>query len=320
MGCSRTASVSLLLLLSWAQISLIVPSENGFTPILNVGSPQGFVYGTDFESVTRLDAHALNMGIPNWFEFQGDGGASMWMEGLDRMTPGVTCHSGSRCVGMELTDISKSRRNEFDIPHLENLVGDELFVSVWQYLPADWRLHCTSCADWNWYSNVVPFQTGAPDWQPYLAIQISQPDITKDIFNLNFDYRGITGKLSTLRTLRETSDFPLPRGRWFNVQYYVYRHPTNGVLKVWIDGTLLFDANNISTKDPSTIDWLTTVGKIYYDMHDTFSPYRIWVDDLEIYNTQPAISSFPWESILMGVILGLTTLAAMRRRRKAVPS
>ena len=59
------------------------------------------------------------MGIDNWFEFQGDGGATMWMEGLDRKTPNINCHSGTRCVGMELTDITKSRRNEFDIITLE---------------------------------------------------------------------------------------------------------------------------------------------------------------------------------------------------------
>lgn len=33
------------------------------------------VYSTDFENVTKKDANRFNMGIDNWFEFQGDGGA-----------------------------------------------------------------------------------------------------------------------------------------------------------------------------------------------------------------------------------------------------
>jgi hypothetical protein len=251
--------------------------------------------------------------IDNWFEFGGDGGASIWMEGLDWTTPGVTCHSGSRCVGMELTDIAKSRRNEFNIHGLENLVGNELYVSVWLYLPANWQLHQTTGN--NWYEIVNPFFTDAPSYLPYSAIEIYQPDIAKKTFNLDFQ----AGTGSTEVRLDAISNWSLPRGRWFNVQYYVFRDPTNGIVRVWVDGTLLFDANNIATKNPSIAKWFTTVGKIYYDTHDTFSPYQIWVDDLTIYGTSP-IPGFPWESTLAGVIIGLGVLAVMRRRRNLASS
>ena len=311
MGYSRTASLSLLLFLSWAQIFLIIPSENGSIPTFNAGSPSGLVYRTDFENVTKQDAHRLNMGISNWFEFGGDGGAAMWMEGLDRQTTGITCHSGSRCVGMELTDITNSRRSEFDL--YPTIAGNEYFVSVWLYLPADWRLHTPN----NWYELANPSFTNGPTFRPYSAIHISQPDITKDVFNLDLDDRG-TGNV--LRNYAHVSNFALPRGRWFNLQYYVLLHPTNGTVKVWIDGALLFDINNLSTKSPSVAEWSTSIAKIYYDTSDTFSPYRIWVDDLEIYNAQPAIPGFAWESILVGVIMGLGALAVMRRRRNLASS
>lgn len=322
MGCtvqvdySRAACMSLLLLLSWGQISRVIPSENGSIPTCNAGSTP--VYRTDFENVTREDAHRLNMTIDNSFEFEGDGGAAVWMEGLDRKTPGITCHSGGRCVGMELTDITKSRRNEFNIRDLENLVGNELFVSAWLYLPADWRLHIPGI-DWNWYQIANPYFTGPP-YLPYFSLDIVQHDITKGVFTLNFDSRDIKNNLVTLRS---TPNFPLPRGQWFNLQYYVLRDATNGKLKVWINGVLLLDASGISTMNPSVTEWYTTPAKIYYEESDTFSPYRIWVDDLETYNTQPvpsAILGFTLESILVGVIVGLTTLAIVRRRRKLASS
>lgn len=45
------------------------------------------------------------------------------MQGLDKETPNIHCYSGNRCVGMELTDIAKSRRNRLSIAHLKDLVG-----------------------------------------------------------------------------------------------------------------------------------------------------------------------------------------------------
>ena len=206
----------------------------------------------------------------------------MWMEGLDRITPGVASHSGSRCVGMELIDITKSRRNEFVISHLDQnpLVDDELFISVWLYLPADWRLHLK---EWNWYEIANPFNTGEPNFLPYSSIHIHQPNNLSDTFNLAFEITNGSGKI----TLKEIPKYSLPRGRWFNLQYYILCHETNGIMRIWIDGELLFDGNNIPTKNPSVAEWFTVIAKIYYEKSDTFSPYQIWVDDLEIWSANP---------------------------------
>jgi hypothetical protein len=275
------------------------------------------VYSTDFENVTVLDANRLNLGIDARFYFEGEGGASMWMEGLDRKTPGFTCHSGTRCLGMELTNITKSRRNEFNIMHLENLVGDELFISVWLYLPAGWKLQPPNG---DWYEIVNPYCTDVPSNLPCTAIQIFQTSPTPT-FDMDLMQRDTSDNLTHLQNV---ANYPLPLGRWFNVQYYVYRNISNGAIKVWIDGALLYNVTGISTKNPSIAQWFTTPAKIYYGKSDTFSPYRMWVDDLEIYNTlppattslAPPIPGFTWESILVGVIMGLGVLAVTRGRRK----
>ena len=243
------------------------------------------VYSTDFEGVTKRDANQLNMGIENWFEFGGDGGASMWMEGLERKTPGITCHSGSRCVGMELTDITKSRRNQFDVLPV---VGFGYSVSVWLYLPPDWQLHLSR----NWYQIVNPYFTGPPEYLPYSAIDIVQ-NTTSPVFDLSINYRDLTG---AQHMWDHYANFSLPRGRWFQVQYYVLRSSTDGILRVWFDGTLVTSRSGLQTKGPIE-DWFTVPAKIYYDTNDRFSPYRIWVDDLEIYNTEPqAVTTTPTSS------------------------
>jgi hypothetical protein len=242
-------------------------------------APTAPVYSTDFEDVTMRDANHLNMGIDNSFEFGGAGGATMWLEGLDRKTPGVNCHSGSRCVGMELTDITKSRRNEFEILNLQNLgITNEYFVSVWLYLPADWRLH--SPVE-NWYEIVNPYFSGPPTYLPYSAITIGQ-ETTAQVFDLRTDYRDLSGAMHTWDTY---TNFSLPRGRWFQVQYYVRRSSTDGILRIWFDGALVTNRSGLLTKGPNE-DWFTTPAKIYYGTNDTFSPYQIWVDDLQIYKAE----------------------------------
>jgi hypothetical protein len=79
-------------------------------PCLAEANRTTLVYSTDFEDVAKSDAHHLHMGIDASFGFQGDGGATMWMEGLDRVTPNMHCHSGTRCLGMDLLSITKSTK------------------------------------------------------------------------------------------------------------------------------------------------------------------------------------------------------------------
>jgi hypothetical protein len=251
------------------------------------GGPTILVFGTDFEGVTKKDVDRLNMGIDNYFDFGGSGGASMWMEGLDRRTPNVNCHSGSRCVGMELVDIKQSRRNEFNIYGLQR---DELFVSEWLLLPSGWKLHTSNA----WYLLAAPFGTEGLPYLPYAAIHIGQSDPNVEDFFLTLEIKDINGVNHNYGVIWH---YPLPRGRWFNLQYHVYRHLTNGFVKVWIDGQLLFDAENVTTKHPTIPEWYMSVARIYYDTSDIFSPYRILVDDLKIYNTEPqAVTTTPTSS------------------------
>jgi len=152
-------------------------------------------------------------------------------------------------------------------------------------LPTDWQLHLPSgyTGGRNWYEIADPFFTVGPTYRPYSPLTVYQKDSTVQVFSLAFEYRDTS---NVIRTLKEIPNYPLPRGRWFNLQYYVYRHETNGIIKVWIDGALLWEGTNISTRNSSIVEWKTVPAKIYYDTNDGFSPYRIWVDDLQMYEGQ----------------------------------
>ncbi|MGA2462593.1 MAG: hypothetical protein ABSF82_14340 [Candidatus Bathyarchaeia archaeon] len=265
---------------------------------VNAGPPSP-IYRTDFENVTLKypephNDNGLNMGIPNslvYGNYVQPGGATAWMEGLDKKTPGFTCHSGTRCLGMELFDASKSRRDEFNIDGLKELVGDEMFLSVWLYLPADWQTHGVGSPNgWNSFEFFNPFWTAqSPYTRPYSAVDVCQA--TSPSPSIPFVVAVTWNDLNDVQhPLGAYQNFPLPRGRWFQAQYYVLRDPTNGILKIWIDGTLVLDKSGLQTKATSSPEeWFTTPAKIYYNtQYDTFSPYQIWVDDLEISNTLPS--------------------------------
>jgi hypothetical protein len=241
-------------------------------------------YATDFENIVKVDPHTLSLSISHRFNLGSDNSsASMWVEGLDRNS-GITPHSGIRCIGMEITSIVSDMRNEFNIVGLDSLVGSKLFVSVWLYLPANWSLQASGL---NWYSLADPMFEYGPTYLPYWAIQICNPPS----FNLAVDTRGLDGKMVSIAStnlgsvVRDPPAYPLPRGRWFNLEYYVLRSSARGVadgaVKVWIDGRVVCDLLGVVTSGGA--DWFTTPAKIYGLLVQAGMPYKLWVDDLAIY-------------------------------------
>lgn len=241
------------------------------------------IFHTDFENITKTDDHHLSIPIDHNFYFQGEGGASMWMEGLDR-TGGPTPHSGSRCVGMELFDIDLSKRNEFDIEDLYTTVGDEIFVSAWLYFESNLTLLFPEMTWGNYFEFVSLFkECNKPHYRPYLCISLCQfPDYAPQQFDLEVRGRHLDG---TQYTLDRIHNFSIPLGRWFNVKFYLSRHKTDGVETIWIDDVLISNRTGIVTK--VLIDnYLIQVGKIYHSFDD-HTHRKIWIDDLEIYKGTP---------------------------------
>jgi len=237
-----------------------------------MGPVQGgeLVYIDDFEGARKLSEVQLNLGIPHGFAFEGEGGARMWVEDS-------FAHSGVQCIGMELFDISRSRRNEFNVDHLETLTGDEYSVTVWLFFPTDFSLNVPDI-DWNWMECLVLSEdANPPEYLPILRLQLFQPDITRQNFSISIDLLDVDG---VQHVLDYVNDFPLPLGEWFNVHYSVNRDSTQSNAKVWMNGLLLFDVYDVPIREVDS--FYTTIAKIYHHNDDVF-PHRIWVDDLRIY-------------------------------------
>jgi len=179
-------------------------------------------------------------------------------------------HSGSRSIRLELNNTQGSRRNEFNLNELQDLVGDEMSLSVWMRLEPNLSFQST-----NWFEFFVLYEeVNPPNYYPYFRLHLIGQSAP---FDLRLGGRNLQG---TNYDLDVKSNFDIPLGRWFNMHYYLKRDHTNGAAKVWIDGKLVFDESGINTKENSR--YYNTIGKLYYGTGEN-KLHKMWIDDLAVY-------------------------------------
>ena len=190
-------------------------------------------------------------------------------------------HSGTDSLHLAVPDVSRNRRAEWAVRDMEALVGARHYtVESWMYVPADWDFNVEGI-DWNWYMFAQFYTPETPQpggaYAPYTSFLVQQPDITTPVFrahiggrnsdNVNADYVVYEG-------------FPLPRGRWFEVRYYIdLRTEDAGTARLWVDGIEVGEATGLDTPRG---DWYSTVAKVYHH-EDEPERHDLWFDDLTIY-------------------------------------
>ncbi len=264
----------------WAENSTEQAALTGvrYRLILNTGE-QNQVFSTNFETETKISSNELSWALPHWVDLSNY--ASFGVEGRDKNTVGAPApHSGLYSILLDVPATSDStKRAEIDLNSMESLVADELFVSVWIYLPSDWAL-----TSGGWWELADPYMTQndpTSHYWPYMALQI---------WESGGSYQLILKRLAE----NGAASYPVPAqtwtpivGQWFNLKYYVYRNLTNGRVKVWINNVLKFDVSGFPTKHSTFTGWMTNPTKAYYNENDD-TLHRMWVDDLQIFNSDMA--------------------------------
>jgi hypothetical protein len=229
------------------------------------------------------------------------------------------------------TDPSQAARAEFSASNMQRKVGNEQYVSVWYYLPANWTITQT------WYSIADPMQcVDSTNYAPYIEIWITQP--THSTFRVqvggrqpeyeDYPYPGYeclyVNRDGSIAQKTFTED-QFPRGRWFNVQWWIRRSPNPGesFIKLWFDGVQIADQIAFPYEAPQNDDWrpngatqtlnyvksfsevssgegkgpymltdlgysqsyFTTYAKDYHGADGT--QHILWTDDLQVWNTNP---------------------------------
>jgi hypothetical protein len=249
----------------------------------------GPVYQTDLEGVVQSGGSGMSgFGLPYYFDFAG---GDFWIEGQSKQTPGVTCHSGSRCLGLEVASPSSSAyRSQLDAyPQLAGIVSNEYYYSTWVYLPADFNLKWLGT--YNWFSMGVLFYD-ASAFTNKLEVMIANTDSSRTAWNAQLEYvppdsYGGQGN----RTFYVYHNFPLPLGRWFQMEWYLkINSGWNSHAIVWLDHTKIADVSNLLLTPEyasSRGTWYDTLAMIYFDGSQDSGAKKIWYDDMQISNTMP---------------------------------
>ena len=235
-------------------------------------------FQSSFEDITKLDEEYTTLSIPHYFEFghRNHNNPGAYFDVVnDRAV------DGNKSVYLNVNDISKSRRAEFNLMQLDRLAEDEVTVSVWHYWPSDYGLHAPGI-DWNWHEFFViysEYETLGQDH--YLRLINTHPDITVPEFFIDLGGRRPPNGNSYQEG--EKKPFDLPRGRWFNITSYLKRGSNNnGEVKVWVDGDLVFEESGFTTQIAD--GYKSTIGKLYYHTGDT-TEHEMWIDDLKIWDS-----------------------------------
>jgi len=78
----------------------------------------------------------------------------------------------------------------------------------------------------------------------------------------------------------------LPRGEWFKLEDYIYRHPSDGVYKLWLDDELIFDIKGKPTMKNTMNVVHHRLAKIYINANTQHYPFYHYVDDIEIWSVK----------------------------------
>lgn len=259
------------------------------------------VFQSSFEEPPTIitsgsDRYLGNFPIATYISLQN--GGTCWVEDSLSPTAGApTPRSGRYCIGLQSpAGGGTSLRAELEISHLDgstgmggihglNMVGKEVYCSVWLYLPSDWAMTGTSSSNW-WYEMLNCYCLNAGGY-PRICVHIHRPN---GVYNLQVEVPSGAGQGPIIG---EINPFIVPLGEWFNCRWWFTQSTSGGRFKFWIKTSVydkMFDSitnypNGLQTLGTSPT--LMTIGKSYMDNPSGAPEHKIWVDDLEVWDGIP---------------------------------
>lgn len=232
-------------------------------------------YKTDFEDVTPVypnaltiePLHSVNTQPIPYSKLPEDWLRAAWYD-LTTLPPGGA-YSGSRCLYFRLSDVTANRRIQLNIGN-EGYFDREVATSAVYYLPADWHMEGES----GYY---VFWQTFPKEYTQGYSIRLN-------IWGGRWALACRRQSDNAIMWSEGSASTP-PLGRWFSLTVYLERDNSNGVVKIWVDGELIFDKQGVRTASPEGYFYISVLS-IYHDPTD-YDTHEIWMDDLVIHDSMP---------------------------------
>lgn len=232
------------------------------------------------------------IGIDHYFYLLGT--ARVWAEAGES---GISLRrgAGTKSLGLEVTlpaipgEANSAGRAELNI-NIENAWAgrQRAYVRTWLYLPSDWELYAPLSN--SWYEIANPSQSEASQGIPKLKTHLTER--TGNTYLLHTQNNPVAGTNTHLPPTVTYALAELPRGRWFELSWFVDR--ITGTVKTWITDrgvtTLVGSGTGLDLGyNTYPLDWYTSVAKIYGNFQGAPGgmKYRIWCDGFEIYDDAP---------------------------------
>lgn len=247
--------------------------------------------------------------LKNFWNNQGNNNSivTSYYDGGKKVLP----FSGSEMLQKEYNGYNL--RNEWQV--LPDYTIEHYYQSYWVYIPT------TFGTDWSWW---VP---GWPSLREYsvdgtLLLHLEKP--LSGAWN-TIEWRFMYGTTPVNNNIRywdwhipsvrgnawedknayqyptasnvQWKNVPIPQGRWFRVEAYVYRHPSNGIVKVWLTDTdannnplsrqLVFSIQNVRTRRDTFTSPLHSYAQKLYGFSGSSVPKTVLYDDVYICDAYP---------------------------------
>jgi hypothetical protein len=251
------------------------------------------VVGTPgFEWSVKNQVDGLGVKFYVW----GPASTQIWIEPTQQ-NHGIPPHSGSKFLGgktaaggsrLEILLINDPSRGYSDLARLG--LQEQFYLSVWMYLPGDWKMYSS-----DWYMPLQITGKSRSPWAPYVGIMLM--DAYRDGVSpvtVQFYRRDSNANAHYSDT---HTNFALPRGRWFRIEWFQTWSDTAARVCCKIDGQLLWDHNGsyfcerhratetLTTLFQGGATFMMEIGKIYH--YDTTGEHYCYWDDLEIWDGLP---------------------------------
>lgn len=188
-------------------------------------------------------------------------------------------HTGKRSLYMAQNVVNGDAQNRLQFYGSDDEFGHEIITRRWYYFP-DYNKMLNAEFDDTSVAGTREFGVdGKQDFSIPLYIIRNKRKLLWRVAGVDYD----AGKLWSQWTKRprgfivDNLHAPVPIGKWFHLEIYVKRHPTDGIVQVWLDGCQIFDIKGVRTKGPGS-KWFTKIAD-----YDGTKPGHLWVDDVEVY-------------------------------------
>ena len=277
-------------------VSLITARNNvaSTQPTGTLRFKSGFESPVEFTDSTRRHFMGADQGC-DWSDYDH---FINYVEGrvgvdVDSQLSTIHAHSGSRSLYQAKLRRGGQWRSQLVFPTYDDYFGTRIFVRKWLYYPTDFDL-----PEHGWMAGVFSHrETGNLNTGDQFTVGMGiwrHSSYSDELFWVveGLKYKGSGSP--EYRTFRAFNlEVAVPRGRWFKLEEYVERHPTEGVVKVWVDDQLIFELSGVQTKyNTGNVKVAHMVGKVMVGNEDygyTY-PYYHWLDDLEIWDGMPSQS------------------------------